>query len=155
MISDAPTPTEGMDGLRQRVQTLDRRLKALEAVGKPQPPAKVGEDAPAATREIEELRQQVRNLEYRLAALEDKGKREAGTKQERPPARVGQIIVVGNEKTPTSVILKKVPLAPGQVLRYPDLRVAEKNLAAFQATIELIDTNDAGYKDILVTVKEK
>ena len=156
MIRDAPTPAEGIDELRQQVQTLDLRLKALEVKGKPQPPAKVGGNAPAATREIEELRPQVRNLEWRLAALEGKGKREADAKKEPPSARVGQIIVVGNEKTPTSVILKKVPLYPGQVLRYPDLRIAEKNLAALNATIEVIEGSEgSAFKDILVTVKEK
>ncbi len=39
--------------------------------------------------------------------------------QERPPARVGQVIVVGNEVTRQNVILRQVPLYPGQPLTYP------------------------------------
>jgi hypothetical protein len=70
-------------------------------------------------------------------------------------ARVGEIIVVGNTKTPHSAICKKMQLVPGDVLDDKALRTAEKNLAAFDATIEVIDTNDPGIKDILVRVKKK
>jgi outer membrane protein assembly factor BamA len=42
--------------------------------------------------------------------------------QERPPNRVGQVFVVGNEWTRQNVILRQVPLFPGQVLTYPDIR---------------------------------
>ena len=43
----------------------------------------------------------------------------------RPPATVGQIIIVGNQVTRQNVILRQVPLYPGQTLTYPDLRIAE------------------------------
>lgn len=45
-----------------------------------------------------------------------------------PAARIGQIIVAGNEKTPTGGILKKIPLYPGQVLTYPELQGTERGL---------------------------
>ena len=86
--------------------------------------------------------------------------------QERPPARVGQVIVVGNEVTRQNVILRQVPLYPGQPLTYPDLRVAERNLAklsifeskpesGIRPTVTVLDPDtDSEYKDILVNVHE-
>jgi outer membrane protein assembly complex protein YaeT len=86
--------------------------------------------------------------------------------QERPPARVGQIIVVGNEVTRQNVILRQVPLYPGQILTYPDLRVAEANLARLnifennpetgvRPTVTVLDPDsDSVFKDIQVSVKE-
>jgi outer membrane protein insertion porin family len=44
--------------------------------------------------------------------------------EEKPAARVGQIFVVGNTRTMQNVILRQVPLYPGQVLTYPDVRLA-------------------------------
>jgi outer membrane protein assembly complex protein YaeT len=85
---------------------------------------------------------------------------------ERPPARVGQIIIAGNDVTRQNVILRQVPLYPGQILTYPDLRVAERNLAKlniFEAnqekgirpTLTVLDNNDdSPFKDVLVQVKE-
>src|SRR5262249_32889931 len=49
--------------------------------------------------------------------------------EEQKPAVAGQIIVVGNERTRQEVILRQIPIYPGQVLTYPDLRLAEANLA--------------------------
>jgi RNA polymerase sigma factor (sigma-70 family) len=75
---------------------------------------------------------------------------------EKKPGRVGQIIVVGNTKTATSELLKKIPLYPGAVLDYQALRTAKKNLAAFDAIITVIENSDrADFKDILVKVKEQ
>jgi uncharacterized protein (TIGR03067 family) len=85
--------------------------------------------------------------------------------KEPPPARVGQIFIVGNEKTPQTVILKQIPLYPGQVLDYPSLRKAEAQLAqlklfvvdpqkGIRPTVEVIDRDGDPYKDILVTVQE-
>lgn len=83
---------------------------------------------------------------------------------ERQPARVGQVMVVGNERTKQNVILRQVPLFPGQVLTYPDLRAAERNLARlniFEAsetahpTVTVLDPeNESEYKDLLVQVQE-
>jgi outer membrane protein insertion porin family len=47
---------------------------------------------------------------------------------ERPPARVGQIFIIGNERTRDNVILRQVPLFPGQILTFPDLDIAKANL---------------------------
>lgn len=86
--------------------------------------------------------------------------------QERPPATVGQVILIGNTTTRQNVILRQVPLYPGQLLTYPDLRVAERNLARlgiFEAnpetgarpTVSVLDPDgDSTVKDILVNVQE-
>jgi RNA polymerase sigma factor (sigma-70 family) len=74
---------------------------------------------------------------------------------EKKPERVGQVIIVGNTKTATSVILKKIPLRPGEVLDYEALRTAERNLAAFNATITVENSDNSEFKDVVVTVNEK
>jgi outer membrane protein insertion porin family len=48
--------------------------------------------------------------------------------EERPPTRVADVIVQGNEVTRDNVIRRQVPLYPGQILTYPDLLQAEMNL---------------------------
>jgi len=83
---------------------------------------------------------------------------------ERQPARVGQVLVVGNERTKQNVILRQVPLYPGQVLTYPDLRAAERNLTRLNIfessenvhpTVTVLDPeNESEYKDLLVQVQE-
>jgi outer membrane protein insertion porin family len=87
--------------------------------------------------------------------------------QERPPATVGQIYVVGNTVTRQNVILRQVPLYPGQTLTYPDLRLAERNLAKLniftsnaetgvRPTVTVLDPEgDSAVKDILVNVQEE
>jgi outer membrane protein insertion porin family len=85
---------------------------------------------------------------------------------ERPPARVGQVFVVGNEVTRQNVVLRQVPLYPGQVLTYPDLKTAEHNLDRLgiftdpatgqHPTVSVIDPeSDSPFKDILVQVQEQ
>jgi outer membrane protein assembly complex protein YaeT len=52
--------------------------------------------------------------------------------EERPPARVGELKFIGNTRTKMQVILDELATAgvcPGQVLSYPSLREAERNLA--------------------------
>jgi hypothetical protein len=82
-------------------------------------------------------------------------------------ARVGSIFVVGNEKTPQSVILDQVPIAAGQILVASDLRRAERNLArlnlfvvdpqkGIHPTVTVLDPEgDSGFRDILIQVHEK
>jgi outer membrane protein assembly complex protein YaeT len=86
--------------------------------------------------------------------------------QERPPATVGQVIIIGNEVTKDRVIRRQVPLYPGQILTYPDLQQAEANLARLgifesdpekgqRPTVTVIDPDgDNPVKDILVQVQE-
>jgi outer membrane protein insertion porin family len=86
--------------------------------------------------------------------------------QERPPATVGQIHIVGNDVTKERVIRRQIPLYPGQPLTYPDLKLAEANLARlniFEAnaetgvrpTVSILDPDsDNPVKDILVQVQE-
>jgi outer membrane protein insertion porin family len=86
--------------------------------------------------------------------------------QERPPTKVGQIFIVGNTTTKQNVILRQVPLYPGQPLSYPNLKQAEANLARLgifesnpaagvRPTVNVLDPeSDSPYKDILINVQE-
>ena len=88
--------------------------------------------------------------------------------EERPPARVGYIFTVGNDRTMDNVIRRQVPLFPGQVLNYPAIRDGERNLArlnifesspdgSVRPTITVLDNPndpDSFYKDILISVQE-
>jgi hypothetical protein len=86
---------------------------------------------------------------------------------EKDPARVGQIFIIGNENVKQDVILRQVPLFPGQVLTYPALRDAERNLEktglfgvdpenGIRPTVRVVDSGDgSGFKDIIITVEEK
>ncbi len=87
--------------------------------------------------------------------------------EERPPALVGQVFIVGNERTRQNVIMRQLPLYPGQLLTYPDLRNAERNLQRINIfdvpkdgsgggpTVTVLDPDGLNpYKDILVSVKE-
>jgi outer membrane protein assembly factor BamA len=85
---------------------------------------------------------------------------------EKPPARVGQVIIIGNTVTQDRVIRHEIGLFPGQVLTYPELRLAERNLArrnifevnpeqGIRPTVTVLDNEtDSSIKDILVQVKE-
>jgi outer membrane protein assembly factor BamA len=89
--------------------------------------------------------------------------------KEEPLVRVGQIFIVGNKKTRTSVILRRVRLFPGEILTYPDLKIAERNLARLNrfvvdsekgirpTVIPVPNPNDpdSAFLDILITVQEK
>jgi outer membrane protein assembly complex protein YaeT len=88
--------------------------------------------------------------------------------EERPPARVGQIFIIGNERTRQNVILRQVPLYPGQLLTYPDVAQAERNLArlnifetkpeeGIRPTVTVLDNPanpDSEFKDIQINVQE-
>ena len=86
---------------------------------------------------------------------------------EQPPAHVGQIFIVGNERTRQNVILRQLPLYPGQVLTYPDIQQGERNLARLgifeqnaegvHPTVTVLDNPldpDNPIKDVLVSVQE-
>src|SRR5260370_21779105 len=49
--------------------------------------------------------------------------------EEMQPAKVGIIDIVGNDVTQERVIRRVIGLYPGQDLRYPELRIAENDLA--------------------------
>jgi RNA polymerase sigma factor (sigma-70 family) len=152
IIQEAPKASRDLVELRQQVKALECRLSVLEDKGKPQPPAKTNRDAPEYGQEIQELRQQVRNLQSRLKAIEAKGRKKGDAETEAP--RVGTIVIVGNTKR-DSVCHKAVQLVPGQILDDKALRTAEKNLTTLDATIEVVDTDAPGVKDILIRVKKK
>jgi outer membrane protein insertion porin family len=84
---------------------------------------------------------------------------------ERPPARVGQVFIVGNERTRDNVILRQVPLFPGQILTYPDLDLAKAQLMRLNIftsgqdgpppEVNVLDREgDAEFKDIEIKVNE-
>lgn len=85
---------------------------------------------------------------------------------EKPLARIGQILLMGNERVSDESIFAHVPLYPGQLLSYTELRKAEKTLAKLglfvvdpasgvRPTIAVLEREDSEFKDILITVKEK
>jgi outer membrane protein insertion porin family len=82
---------------------------------------------------------------------------------ERPPARVGQIMIDGNIRTQDHVILNQVPEFPGQLLTFPDLRLAKRNLerlgifkpGSVEVTAQDDPNNpDSEYKNLLVKLEE-
>lgn len=76
--------------------------------------------------------------------------------------RVGQIWIVGNERTKMNVILREVDLYPGWPINYQVIRRAEKKLAKLgifknPTTIEVLDGPlgpASEYKDIIIHVEE-
>lgn len=85
---------------------------------------------------------------------------------ESPQTRLGDIITEGNTVTRRNVILRELPLYPGQILSYPNLDIGRENLrrlgifkddpaTGVSPTIEIIDPNgDSPIKNVLVTVQE-
>lgn len=84
--------------------------------------------------------------------------------QEPTPKYVGQIRVIGNEVTRQNVVLREVPLYPGQLLTYPEIRRGEANLARLgifemnqegvRPHIEIEDVPGSDYADVNVYVQE-
>lgn len=84
--------------------------------------------------------------------------------EDRPMSYVGEVYIVGNTVTQDRVIRRMLGLYPGQVLRYPELKIAEQQLARLnifemdpqlgvRPTVQVIDSPNQ-YKDILVKVQE-
>ncbi len=85
--------------------------------------------------------------------------------EEHPQARVGQIFILGNTRTRQNVILRQVPLFPGQILTYPDLEIAKANLSRLgiftsgqdgpPPNVKILnEADDTPWKDILIEVNE-
>ena len=73
---------------------------------------------------------------------------------------VGRINVTGNTKTRSHVILRELPIKPGQPLNSVDIETAKKrlkNLNYFHDPVEITQSASgaAGYRDINVNVREK
>jgi outer membrane protein insertion porin family len=84
---------------------------------------------------------------------------------EQEPVRIHRIVVDGNERTRENIILRVLGLNEGQVLSWPQIRAAEERLANLglfdvnretgtRPTITVVDTDNPGYKDVIVQVKE-
>lgn len=73
---------------------------------------------------------------------------------------VGRINVTGNTKTRSHVILRELPIKPGQPLNSVDIETAKKrlkNLNYFHDPVEITQSasGTAGYRDININVREK
>jgi hypothetical protein len=125
---------------------------------------------PATEQEIAMLRMRVAELEKRLAALErNLGRPSAETKPDpkAPRYTVGQIIVVGNEHTPSEVVTRQLGFFPGGTVTEDDLRHAEQRLTRMnifefnpqtgvRPTISILaNANPNAPVDILVHVHER
>jgi outer membrane protein insertion porin family len=84
--------------------------------------------------------------------------------EDAPVHQVGEVIIVGNTVTRDDVIRARVNLQPGQILEYPELRRAEKNLRelgifnvdpvkGIAPTVQVLDS-PGNFKDILIKVEE-
>jgi outer membrane protein assembly complex protein YaeT len=84
--------------------------------------------------------------------------------QDQPQSKVGEVIIVGNTVTQDRVIRRMLGIYPGQVLRYPELRIAEQQLArlsifemnpdlGIRPTVQALDS-PGEFKDVLVKVQE-
>ncbi len=88
-------------------------------------------------------------------------RKQPATNREKPPARVGQLFIIGNKKIADEVILEQVKLFPGQILNYPDLHAAEKKLSRIKGLksnpkVTVIESEgESEFKDIQITVEEK
>jgi outer membrane protein insertion porin family len=86
--------------------------------------------------------------------------------QQPVPSKVGEIRIIGNETTKDRVILHAIGIYPGQLLEYPQLKLAEDALKRTQIfendptkggpPLVYVDpkTEENEYKDIIVQVKE-
>jgi len=87
--------------------------------------------------------------------------------EEKEPSRVSDVKIIGNTVTRDNVIRRQVGLYPGQILSYPDLLDAQRNLSRLgifeedqangvKPTVEVENPElDEPWKSILVRVKEK
>jgi outer membrane protein assembly complex protein YaeT len=79
--------------------------------------------------------------------------------EDKPISYVGEVYIVGNTITQDRVIRRMLGLYPGQVLRYPELKIAEQQLSrlnpemGIRPTVEALQ-NPGPLKDILVKVQE-
>ena len=91
--------------------------------------------------------------------------RKAALPAKEPAAKIGKIYVTGNDVTQDRVILNAMGLFPGQTLRYPEVKAAERKLGElgifdtnpdYAPTIAVLESKDGFgvYKDILVRVTE-
>jgi outer membrane protein assembly complex protein YaeT len=169
------------EGVRYRVENQPRVVgvksvaaEALEAHGKVQAgefydESKIKQDTAQYKNYIGATGREVRVTANQVFSAEKPGLMQVEYQvEERPVARVGQIFIVGNDRTRMNVILRQLPLYPGQILSYPELLQAERNLArlnifetspdgSVKPTVTVLDNPanpDSPYKDILINVQE-
>jgi len=85
---------------------------------------------------------------------------------EGKPVRVGNVQIIGNTRTEDRIVLRELGLYPGQILTWPDIRIAEQRLAnlnifemnaetGVRPTVEVRDLDSPSeFKDIVVNVQE-
>jgi outer membrane protein assembly factor BamA len=80
-------------------------------------------------------------------------------------ARVGEILIFGTEITKDRVVRRQIPFQPREILSFPDLRLAERNLASLgifvvdpqtgvRPTVTVAPDEDSEFKTIWVQVQE-
>jgi RNA polymerase sigma factor (sigma-70 family) len=98
---------------------------------------------------------------YPNSLYDERAQKRLAELKEKPPARVGQIFITGNKKILDGDILEQLKLYPGQILTYPDLQIAERNLSRLKGLkskpkVTVMDREgDGEFKDIEITVEEK
>ncbi|MGF1583178.1 MAG: hypothetical protein ACFCD0_27975 [Gemmataceae bacterium] len=100
-------------------------------------------------------------------SVADAAKKPAAT--QKRSAKIGQILIRGNTRTPEWMIRQRLPLYPGQTLQFPFLRIAERDLShsmlfvvdkkrGIRPTVTVLvhpDSPNSEFVDILVSVKER
>ena len=84
--------------------------------------------------------------------------------EDHPQSKVGEVIIVGNDVTKDRIIRRMLGVYPGQLLQYPELKIAESQLARLnifesnpeQGTRPSVQALDSPgeFKDVLVKVQE-
>jgi hypothetical protein len=81
----------------------------------------------------------------------------AGPAAERPI--VGEIVIVGNSRTPDAMIRKELQFYPGQVVYFWRFRLAEYRLARTgrfeEPRISLDPSSDGPVKDVIILIRER
>src|SRR5262249_30321984 len=86
----------------------------------------------------------------------------SGTAPPKEPSRVGQIIIIGNEDTPDSVVLRYVTMYPGEVFAQDGPRRVEKNMrnSGLWKSVQLearpsLVIPDSPYLDVMIRLEEQ
>lgn len=78
---------------------------------------------------------------------------------EADPARIGQILIVGNERTKEKVIRRELTVEPGDLYRTSDIIASQRrigNLGFFNGPgVEFADSKDPNDVDLIFTVEER
>jgi outer membrane protein insertion porin family len=85
--------------------------------------------------------------------------------EEKPKKKVGEVYIVGNTVTQDRVIRRVLNIFPGQLMQYPELKIAENSLArlnifetnpelGIRPTVTPLPDSPGEFQDVLVKVQE-